>query len=120
MLAHPDTLGDIETKLEMLDRYYDLMEQAPNLIQQQKIAKSRLLAEQEVNLKLEEIDQALESLVVTLQFAEKGGLTPEEIENIQEEYKAVLELILFQVTAETNNSRTVFNFQENKDKEALI
>jgi MscS family membrane protein len=120
VLAHPDTLGEIETKLEMFEQYYDSMEQDPNLIKQQKIAKSRLLAEQEVNLKLEEIDQALESLVVTLQFAEKGGLTPEEIENIQEEYKALLELMGFQVIAETNNSRTVFNFQENKDKEALI
>lgn len=120
VLAHPDTLGEIESKLEMFEQYYDSIEQYPNLIKQQKIAKSRLLAEQEVNLKLEEIDQSLESLVVTLQFAEKGGLTSEEIENIQEEYKAVLELMGFQVTAETNNSRTVFNFQENKDKEALI
>ena len=120
VLAHPDTLGDIETKLEMIEQYSDSLEQDPTLIQQQQIAKLRLLAEQEVNLKLEEIDQVLECLVVTLQFAEKGGLTPEEIENIQEEYKAVLELMGFQVTAETNNSRTVFNFQENKEKEALI
>ena len=119
VLAHPDTLGDMDIKLELMEEYYNSVESDHNLIEQQKIGKSRLLAEQAVNLKLEEIEQALEALVVAMQFAEKGGMTPEEIENVQQEYQGVLELMGFQVIEETNNNRNVFNFEENNE-EGLI
>ncbi len=119
VLAHPDTLGDMDIKLEVMDEYYNSEESDPNLIKQQKIGKSRLLAEQAVDLKLEEIEQALEALVAAMQFAEKGGMTPEEIENVQQEYQGALELMGFQVLGETNNNRNVFNFEENNE-EGLI
>ncbi len=119
VLAHPDTLGDIDIKIEVMDEYYIYENSDTNLIEQQKIGKFRVLAEQEVNFKLEEIEQSLEALVVTMQFAEKGGLTAEEIENVQQEYQGVLELIGFKLVEETINNRTVFNFQENND-EGLI
>ena len=118
VLAHPDTVGDMDTKLEVIDEYYN-SEDDPNLIKQQKIGRLRLLAEQEVNFKLEEIEQALEALAAVMQFAEKGGMTPEEIENVQQEYQGVLELIGFQILEEINNNRTVFSFQENNE-EGLI
>ncbi len=119
VLAHADTLGDIDTKLETIDRYYSYKGCDPHLTQQQKIGKSRLLAEQAVNFQLEEIEQALEALVVTMQFAEKGGITEEEIENVQQEYQAILELMGFQVIDEDNNNRSGFEFQENNE-EGLI
>lgn len=116
VLAHADTLGDIDTKLETIDRYYSYKGCDPHLTQQQKIGKSRLLAEQAVNFQLEEIEQALEALVVTMQFAEKGGITEEEIENVQQEYQAILELMGFQVIDEDNNNRNGFDFQENNEE----
>ncbi|MCM0590022.1 MAG: mechanosensitive ion channel family protein [Gloeotrichia echinulata IR180] len=119
VLAHPDTLGDIDIKLEVMDEYYIYEDSDPNLVEQQKIGKLKVLAEQEVNLKLEEIEQSLEALVATMQFAEKGGLTVDEIENVQQEYQGVLELIGFQLVEETINNRTVFNFEENNE-EGLI
>lgn len=119
VLAHPDTLGNIELKLEVMDEYYNSEESDPDLIEQQEVGKARVTAEQEVNWKLEEIEQALEALVVTMQFAEKGGLTKDEIENVQQEYQEVLELMGFQVFEETNNNRTVLNFQETNDKEGV-
>lgn len=119
VLAHPDTLGDMDMKLEVMDEYYNDEEGDPHLIRQQKIGKSRLLAEQAVDAKLEEIEQALEALVVTMQFAEKGGMTQDEIANVQQEYKEVLELMGFQITEETTNNRTVFNFEED-NQEGLI
>ena len=118
VLAHPDTVGDMDTKLEVIDEYYN-SEDDPNLIKQQKIGRLRLLAEQEVNFKLEEIEQALEALAAVMQFAEKGGMTSEEIENVQQEYQGVLELMGFQIIEENNNNRTVFSFQENNE-EGLI
>ena len=119
ILAHPDTLGDIDKKLELMDCYYNAVVDK-NLAKQQKLGKLRLLAESEVNLKLEEIEQALEALAVTLQFAEKGGLTPDEIENVQQEYRDVLSLIGFEVITTTKNNRSVFELQETKLNDTLI
>ena len=64
-----------------------------NLAKQQGVGKLRLLAESEVNLKLEEVDRGLVTLAVTLQFAKKGGVTQDEIENVQQEYREVLSLM---------------------------
>ena len=119
VLAHPDTLGDMEIKLEVIDDYYSSEESDRNQIKQQKVGKLRLLAEQAVDLKLEEIQQALESLVVTMQCAEKGGMTPEEIENVQQEYQGILELIGFQIFEDTNSNRSIVNFEE-INQEGLI
>ncbi|MBP5971499.1 mechanosensitive ion channel family protein [Brasilonema sp. CT11] len=119
VLAHPDTLGDMDIKLEVIDEYYNSEEGDSNLIKQQKFGKLRLLAEQEVILKLEEVEQGLEALVATMQFVEKGGMNPEEIENVQQEYQGVLELIGFQVIEDSNNNRTVVNFEET-NPEGLI
>ncbi|MCY7332499.1 MAG: mechanosensitive ion channel family protein [Pseudanabaena sp. CAN_BIN31] len=120
VLAHPDILGDINLKLQVIDEYY-IHEDEDNesvLIEQQELGKLRLLAEQEVNLKLEEIEQSLEALVATMQFAEIGGLTADEIENVQSEYQDILELMGFQLVHESNN-RTGINFEENNE-EGLI
>ncbi|WP_414546455.1 mechanosensitive ion channel family protein [Nostoc sp. CCY0012] len=116
ILAHPDTLGDIDGKLEILDNYYQLAE----LADQREIGRLRLLAEQEVNLKLEEIQQGLEALVVTLQFAEKGGLTQDEIENIQQEYGEILSSIGLESITEMQNNRSIFTFNETRSKDTLI
>ncbi|MEH2408399.1 hypothetical protein [Nostoc sp.] len=110
------TLGDIDQKLAQIDCYYQL----EGLEKQQKIGKLRLLAEQEVNFKLEEITPALEALVVTLQFAEKGGMTKEEIENVQQEYREILSAIGLEVVTEIYHNRSVFTLQENRSKDSLI
>lgn len=121
VLAHPDTLGDIDTKLGVIDKYYNSEETDNYLLEQQEIGKMRLMAEQEVDLKLEEIEQGLEALVVTMQFAEKGGLTPEELENVQQEYEGVLELMGFQVPDEAQTNRILFNFEfEENNEEGLV
>jgi MscS family membrane protein len=119
ILAHPDTLGNIDKKLEFMDCYYNGVVDK-NLAKQQKLGRLRLLAESEVNLKLEEIEQALEALAVTLQFAEKGGLTQDEIENVQQEYRDVLSLIGFEVITTAKNNRSVFEFQETRLNDTLI
>lgn len=116
ILAHPDTLGDIDQKLELLDQYYQLEE----LSDQQQIGRLRLLTEQEVNDKLEEVFPALEALVVTLQFAETGGMTQDEIKNVQQEYLEVLSLIGLDVVTETQNNRTIFTFEETRSQDSLI
>ena len=114
VLAHPDTLGDIDRKLEFIEEFYD------NAAEQQTIGQARLSAEQEVNFKLEEISAFLESLVLTIQFAEKGGLTPEEITNIQQEYQEVLDLIGLEVAAENEENLAKANLKETKAEDNLF
>ncbi|MBU7586660.1 MAG: mechanosensitive ion channel family protein [Nostoc sp. TH1S01] len=116
ILAHPDSLGDIDSKLELLDSYYQVQE----LANQHEIGRLRLLAEQKVNFKLEEIQQGLEALVVTLQFAEKGGMTQDEINNVQEEYRGILSLIGLEAITEIRKKRSIFIFNETRTQDTLI
>lgn len=122
ILAHSDTLGEIDQKLALFNRYY----QRDEFSTQQKIGRSRLLAEQDVDALLEEVSPALESLAVTLQFAEKGGLTQDEIKNVQQEYGYVLSLLGLEVVTETQKSsraqhkRLLVTLDETRTREGLI
>ncbi|MFN5855404.1 MAG: mechanosensitive ion channel family protein [Pseudanabaenaceae cyanobacterium] len=116
ILAHPDTLGDIDAKLAILDRYY----QHQSLAKQQKIALNRLQAEIEVNQKLEEVSALLEALAVTLQFAERGGINQEEVENVQLEYTSILQVMGFEPVAENRGKRTIFSLVEQRNPESLL
>ncbi len=120
ILAHPDTLGDIDTKIEVIDNYYNAENYDENVLKQQEIGKNRLLCEQSVNYKLEELQQALEALAVTMQFAGKGGLTAEEIENVQQEYQGALEIMGFKLIDDPNKNRVALNFEESNESEGLI
>lgn len=95
--AHPDTLGNIDTKLQCLEQYFNWEDDENNFRVKKKNGRERLLAENQVNLKLEEIEQALEVLVVTLQFAEKGGLSQDDIKTVKQEYQDVLNLMGLEV-----------------------
>lgn len=95
--AHPDTLGTIETKLACLDYYYNWEDGADSFLEKKENGRLRLHAENAVNERLEDIEQALEALILTLQFLEKGGLNREDIETVQQEYDAILDLMGFKV-----------------------
>ncbi len=128
--AHPDTLGDIETKLDCLERYYDWTDIADDFVSKKENGKKRLLAENEVNEKLEEIEQSLEALIITLQFVEEGGLTQEEIETVQQEFNDVLESIGLTAIHQSGSRRSSllklqqvqasFALEESQDSDSLI
>ncbi|HBB33659.1 MAG TPA: mechanosensitive ion channel protein MscS [Cyanobacteria bacterium UBA8803] len=122
VIGHPDTLGDIDHKLRCLDKFYRLDEAGNRTLSKGKkeAASLRLQADNEVNLKLEDIERSLEALMVTLQFAEKGGLTQDEIDNVQQEYLAVLDLIGLKVITTQQGKRAVCEFEEIQSLETLI
>ena len=101
--AHPDTLGNLEKKLECLDRFFDWEDLDESFMDKKENGRERLVAENEVNLKLEAIEQSLEVLTTTLQFAEKGGFDKDDIATIQDEFNEILEEI--GLTAETKDLR---------------
>ncbi|MEQ8963847.1 MAG: mechanosensitive ion channel family protein, partial [Coleofasciculus sp. C2-GNP5-27] len=120
VFAHPDTLGDIEEKIAHLDQFYNNPELNDYFSYKKSIGRERLLLEKEVNIKLEDIEQALEALMVTIQFAEKGGLDIEEIETIQQEYEDILHQIGLEVITERQNKRIIYQLQENESPDTLI
>lgn len=113
--AHPDTLGNIETKLACLENYYDWATAADNFSEKKENGRQRLLAENAVNEKLEEIEQSLEALILTLQFLEEGGLERDEIVTIHDEYSTVLALIgVTAVRQHSRPQRSFLNLQQGK------
>ncbi|BAZ29854.1 hypothetical protein NIES4074_23010 [Cylindrospermum sp. NIES-4074] len=128
--AHPDTLGDIDNKLECLDQYFNWETTRVGLQEKKQNGRDRLLAEQQVNLKLEEIEGALQALIVTLQIIEQGGLNQEDIETVQQEYVYILDLIGLTIVFENINPRKslfrrkfnqrAFQLKETNASESLI
>jgi MscS family membrane protein len=127
--AHPDTLGDIETKLDCLEHYYD-WEYNRYFIEKKENGRKRLLAEGTVNEKLEEIEQGLEALILTLQFAKSGGLSQDDLQTVQDEYDYVLSLMGFKMVQRKfrrkhsflnlQQVRSSFQAEETGEKESLI
>ncbi|MEQ8756432.1 MAG: mechanosensitive ion channel family protein [Coleofasciculus sp. G1-WW12-02] len=120
VFAHPDTLGDIEKKLAYIDQFYNPSNSDTHFSYKKNMSRQRLILENEVNIKLEDIEQALEALMVMIQFAEKGGLDGEEIETIQQEYEEILHQIGLEVFRERQNKRILFKLQENESPDTLI
>jgi len=129
--AHPDTLGNIDTKLKCLERYFKWEDDEKNFQAKKENGRGRLLAENEVNLKLEEIEYTLEALVVTLQFAEKGGLSQDDIHTVQQEYQDILALIGLEVIVlQSSKNKGIFyrgrrshrliQFKETNSSDSLI
>lgn len=111
--AHPDTLGNIKTKLICLENYYNWENAADSFLEKKENGRQRLLAEHAVNEKLEEIEQVLEALILTLRFLEEGGLEPDEIETVHQEYTMVLEMIgVIAVPQRPRHQRSFFNLQQ--------
>ncbi|MEQ9367989.1 MAG: mechanosensitive ion channel family protein [Coleofasciculus chthonoplastes F3-SA18-01] len=120
VFAHPDTLGDIEKKLSHIDKFYIVDNLGTNFAYKKEIGRQRLSLENDVNLKLEDIEQALEALMVTIQFAEKGGLNAEEIETIQQEYEGILQQVGLEIVPIRQTKRIIFELEENESQDTLI
>ncbi|NEQ50417.1 MAG: mechanosensitive ion channel family protein [Leptolyngbya sp. SIO3F4] len=126
LLAHPDTLGDIESKITCLKSYYNWKSE---FAKKKENGIHRLLAEYDVNNKLEEIEDALKAMMITLQFVEQGGLTQEEIDTVQTEYDDILKLVGLTVVKQATRKQSFFHLQyiqptfllrETKDPDSLI
>lgn len=92
VLAHPGTMGDIEQKLEVIDRYYGYS-LAMLANDQREAGKQRLIAEQQVSRNLNKVETALATLTEKLGLMEKGGLDGEEIRLLRGHYLEICGMI---------------------------
>jgi MscS family membrane protein len=111
-LAHPDTLGNIEEKLEYLDEYFGASMSEEQAYEKREAGRRRLLAEREVNQKLSEVENAFDSLSNIISGMEEGGLDTGEIRVIQEEYHKICQLIGLDVVADRGKRKRLEESQD--------
>lgn len=105
ILAHPDTMGEIERKLEAIDNYYGYSISSHREQQKREAGRLRLLAEQEVSLKLSKIENLLTLLAEKIGRMEQGGLDIDEVRALQGDYLEICEQIGLEMTAYRQDRR---------------
>ena len=102
VLSHPDTLGDLDEKLESLVSFQDLEEVEEGQLSKKETGHLRLLAEKKVNEQLQKIEQEFVQLIEAIKVLEKGGLTDSQIAILQNDYQNILNLIGLQIVEDDN------------------
>ncbi len=124
ILAHPDTLGNIDEKLQLLDLYYKISEDFTEFQENQKfkkdIGRERLLAEKSVNRHLEKINKNFTDLVEKIQIFEKGGLEAEEARKIQNYYLEIVNFIGLEVVTERQGKQRWSKLRESPEQESTL
>ncbi|MGK7893310.1 MAG: mechanosensitive ion channel family protein, partial [Xenococcus sp. (in: cyanobacteria)] len=93
VLAHPDTMGPIERKLEVLDRYYGISTPGVRQEEKRKTGLQRLTAEREVNHKLQEVERAFDDLSEKISDFEEAGLDENERKIIRNDFIDICQTI---------------------------
>jgi MscS family membrane protein len=123
ILGHPDTLGNIDEKLENLEQFQALKETETGELSKKEVGHLRLSLEKEVNQQLFKIEQDLETFIQSIQKLEAGGLTSPEIESIQKDYDNILHQIGVQLDNDKGVSwlkSKIEEIPENSDHKTLI
>ncbi len=124
IMAHPDTLGSIDEKLEVLDQYYVYTGDTPEYNAykhlKREVGRDRLLAEKQVNSQLKEIHQALEDFIEKIALLERGGLETKEIISLQGYYLDITKLMGLEVVTERQGKRRVSRLEEIPENNMLI
>ncbi|MBN3884516.1 MAG: mechanosensitive ion channel family protein [Nostoc sp.] len=122
ILGHPDTLGDIDEKLQCLDSFAALREAEGDKLSKKEAGRLRLLVEKDVNSQMQKIEQAFEDFVREVKKLEKGGLNTEELKKLQKSYLEILSIIGLVVITERKGKRlrSRLEEQEKTEKPTLI
>ncbi|WP_414513339.1 mechanosensitive ion channel family protein [Nostoc sp. PCC 9305] len=122
ILGHPDTLGDIDEKLQYLDSFAALTEAEDNKLSKKEAGRLRLLVEKDVNTQLQKIEQAFEDFVREVKKVEKGGLNSEELKFLQKNYLEILNIVGLVVITERKGKRLRSRLEEQEptEKQTLI
>ncbi|MBN3963330.1 mechanosensitive ion channel family protein [Nostoc sp. NMS8] len=122
ILGHPDTLGNLDEKLEHLDSFAALREAEGDHLSKKEAGRLRLLVEKDVNSQLQKVEQAFEDLVREIKKLEKGGLNSEELKILQKNYLEILNTIGLVVITEHKGKRLRSHLeeQEQTEKKTLI
>lgn len=126
VLSHPDTLGNVQKKLVAIDKFYrvtdQLLDSQDDLLSKKEAGRQRLIAEQKVKIKLEEIEKAIRDLIGKIRFMEMKGLDAGEIRAIQGYYLDIVKMFGLEMVSEKQKGQKSLSLEEsqNMDEDALI
>ncbi|MEH2441852.1 mechanosensitive ion channel family protein [Nostoc sp.] len=122
IIGHPDTLGNIDEKIQYLESFAALKEAEGDKLSKKEAGRLRLLVEKEVNSHIEKIEESFEVFVRQIKQLEKGGLTSEELKNIQQSYLEILNLVGLVIITERKGKRVKswLDEEQNSSKKQLI
>ena len=115
IIAHPDTLGNVSQKLEKLESFYGVSAAIPMAEKKRNAAKLRLLSEQAVNEQLLLVEQALLDLSTKISQMEQGGLSYQEIKQIQDSFLDICRRVGLDLTSDYTLKKQMLNLQEFTD-----
>lgn len=93
VLAHPDTLGDIEHKLKVTDKYFGFSGLQIGLEEKREAGRVRLQLEQAVNDILNHIEEKTSKLKYKIKHMEEGGLDDAELDVIKYDFLSLCHMI---------------------------
>lgn len=93
VLAHPDTLGEINHKLDVTEQYFGYSGLQDGAEEKRDAGQIRLLKEQIVNEKLSEVESQTGLLKTKIKELEEGGLDDDELESIKYDFMNLCQLI---------------------------
>ncbi|NMG05517.1 mechanosensitive ion channel family protein [Brasilonema sp. UFV-L1] len=116
VLAHPDTLGLIDQKLEFLDQLYGMSGDPVRVEHKRQAGHQRLSAEKKLNTQLMKIEQAFDSLSNKISYLEKGGLDANEIRRMQGDFLEICQMIGMDTMSNLMTKRRRALLEEAQDK----
>ncbi len=126
VLSHPDTLGELNNKLVAIENFYrmtdQLLDNEDNLLSKKESGRKRLIAEEKVKVKLEEIKNAITELVSKIKFMEMEGLDSGEVRLIQRYYLDIVRIVGLEPVSEKQKGEKLLFLKEsqNMHEDALI
>ncbi|MEH1932758.1 MAG: mechanosensitive ion channel family protein [Nostoc sp.] len=122
IVGHPDTLGDIDEKIQYLDSFAALREAQGDKLSKKEAGRLRLLVEKDVNSQMQKVEQAFEDFIREVKKLEKGGLNSEELKILQKNYLEILNIVGLVVITERKGKRlrSRLEEQEQTEKPTLI
>ena len=105
VLSHPDTTGDIDKKIELLQQFYGFSKPEDKVEIKKKTGLKKLIAEKELNIKLKDLEDAFDILSQKISDFEDRGLDEGEIKTIRSDYLEICEMIGLVIEIERNTGR---------------
>jgi MscS family membrane protein len=115
--GHPDTLGDIDEKLQYLDSFAALREAEGDKLSKKQAGRLRLLVEKDLNSQLQKMERAFEGFIKEVKKLEKGGLNSEELRLLQKNYLEILNIVGLVVITEHKGKRLRSHLEEQEQSE---
>lgn len=92
VLAHPDTIGTIDHKLAVIDRYFGCSGFQLNVDDKRDTGRMRLELENSLNQILETVENKISQLKFKIKRLEQGGLDAGEIKEIKTDFLHICDL----------------------------